>query len=72
VTRGGGGVEFFFGKVHEQNREFQLHVSGKGKRQVRTFLAKFSLNVFVSYFLSYVERIIMYFSFKRQQVYLLF
>ena len=45
-------------------REFKLHVSGNGKRQVRIFLAKFSLNVFVSYFLSCVERIIMYFSFK--------
>ena len=45
-------------------REFKLHVSGNGKRQVRTFLAKFSLNVFVSYFLSCVERIIMYVSFK--------
>jgi hypothetical protein len=46
------------------NREFKLPVSGNGKRHVRTFLAKFSLNVFVSYFLSCVERIIMYFSFK--------
>jgi uncharacterized membrane protein len=45
-------------------REFKLHVSGNGKRQVRIFLAKFSLNVLVSYFLSCVERIIMYFSFK--------
>ena len=27
--------------------EFKIHVSGNGKRQVRTFLAKFSLNVFV-------------------------
>ena len=45
-------------------RELKLHVSGNGKRQVRTFLAKFSLNVFVSYLLSCVERIIMYFSFK--------
>ena len=45
-------------------REFKLRVSGNGKRQVRTFSAKFSLNVFVSYFLSCVERIIMYFSFK--------
>jgi hypothetical protein len=45
-------------------REFKLHVSGNGKRQVRIFLEKFSLNVFVWYFLSCVERIIMYFSFK--------
>jgi hypothetical protein len=45
-------------------REFKLHVSGNGKRQIRTFLAKYSLNVFVSYFISCVERIIMYFSFK--------
>ena len=56
-------------KVHYCNvfngiREFKLHVSGNGKRQVRNFLTKFSLNVFVSYFLSCVERIIMYFSFK--------
>jgi hypothetical protein len=48
----------------KSNREFKLHVSGNGKRQVRTFFAKFSLNVFVSHFLSCVERIIMYFSFK--------
>jgi hypothetical protein len=41
------------------------------KRQVRTFLAKFSLNVFVSYFLSCVERISMNCSFKTQ-VHLLF
>jgi hypothetical protein len=46
------------------NREFKLRVSGNGKRQVRTFFAKFSLNVFVSYFLSCVERIIMHCSFK--------
>jgi hypothetical protein len=45
-------------------REFKLHVSGNGKRQVRIFMAKFSLKIFVSYFLSSVERIIMYFSFK--------
>jgi hypothetical protein len=49
----------------------KLHVSGNGKRQIQIFLAKFSLNVFVSYFLSCVERIIMYFSLK-QQVNLLF
>jgi hypothetical protein len=48
----------------QYNREFKLHVSGNGKRQVRTVLAKFSLNVFVSYFLSCVERIIMHCSFK--------
>jgi hypothetical protein len=52
---------------------FKLHVSGNGKRQVQILLAKFSLNVFVSYFLSCVERIIMYFSFTvKQQVHLLF
>jgi hypothetical protein len=45
-------------------REFKLHISGKSKPQVRTFLAKFSLNVFVSYFLSCVERISMHCSFK--------
>jgi hypothetical protein len=45
-------------------REFKLRVSGNGKRQVRTFLAKFPLNVFVSYFLSCVERIVMHCSFK--------
>jgi hypothetical protein len=58
----------FYGQIQKVwdfcNREFKLHVSGNGKRQARTFLAKFSLNVFVSYFLSCVERIIMYFSFK--------
>jgi hypothetical protein len=53
-----------FPKEDFNNREFKLHVSGNGKRQVRIFLAKFSLNVFVSYFLSSVERIIIYFSFK--------
>jgi hypothetical protein len=52
------------GRETKVNREFKLHVSGNGKRQVRTFLAKFSLNVFLAYFLSCVERIIMYFSFK--------
>jgi hypothetical protein len=45
-------------------RKFKLHVSGNSKRQVRNFLAKFSLNVFVSYLLSCVERIIMDCSFK--------
>ena len=45
-------------------REFKLRVSGNGKLQIRTFLAKFSLNVFVSYFLSCVERIVMHCSFK--------
>jgi hypothetical protein len=45
------------------NREFKLHVSRNGKRQVRTFLVKCSY-VFVSYFLSYVERVIMHCSFK--------
>jgi hypothetical protein len=53
-------------------REFKLHVSGNGKRQVRTCLAKFPLNVFVSYFLSCVERIIMYFSFKRTSSFTLY
>jgi hypothetical protein len=51
------------GNVKLKIREFKLHVSGNGKRQIRIFLAKFSLNVFVSYFLSGVERIIVYFSF---------
>jgi hypothetical protein len=54
------------------NREFKLHVSGNGKRQVRTFLANFSLNVFVSYFLSCVKRIIMFISVLKQQVHSLF
>ena len=44
--------------------EFKLHVSGNGKRQVRTFLTKLSMNVSVSYFFSCVERLIIYFSFK--------
>jgi hypothetical protein len=44
-------------------REFKLYVSGNGERQVRTLLAKFSLNVFVSYFLSCAKRIIMHCSF---------
>ena len=46
------------------SREFKLRVSGNGKRHVRTFFAKFSLNVLVSYFLSCVERIVMHCSFK--------
>jgi hypothetical protein len=45
-------------------REFKLQVSMNGKWQVQTFLAKFSSNVFVSYFLSCIERIITNFSFK--------
>jgi hypothetical protein len=54
------------------SREFKLHVSGNGKRQVRTFLAKFSLYGFVSYFLFCVERIIICISVLKQQVHLLF
>jgi hypothetical protein len=46
------------------NREFKLRVSGNGKRQIRTFFAKFPLKVFVSYFLSCVERINMHCSFQ--------
>jgi hypothetical protein len=49
---------------HTVNREFKLRVSGKGKRQIRTFFAKFPLNVFVSYFLSCVKTIVMHCSFK--------
>jgi hypothetical protein len=49
----------------KDNREFKLRVSGYGKRQIRTFFySKFPLNVFVSYFLSCVERIVMHCSFK--------
>jgi hypothetical protein len=45
-------------------REFKLRVSENGKRQIRTFFAKFPLNVFISYFLACVERIVMHRSFK--------
>jgi hypothetical protein len=58
--------------VHILGSLIKLHVSGNGKRQVRTFLAKFSLNVFVSYFLSCVERIIMYFTFKTASLFTLY
>jgi hypothetical protein len=51
-------------QVAEGIREFKLRVSGNGKRQVRNFLAKFSLNVFVSYFHSCVERIVIHCSLK--------
>jgi hypothetical protein len=57
-------ARFWLCKHQQVNREFKLHVSGNGKRQVRSFWAKLSLNLFVSYFLSCVERIIMYFSCK--------
>ena len=47
----------------QNNREFKVHVSGNGKRQVRTFLATL-LNVFVSYFLSRAKRITVHCCFK--------
>jgi hypothetical protein len=40
-------------------KEFKLHVSRKQQTAGSNFLVKFSLNVFVSYFLSCVERISM-------------
>ena len=54
------------------NRELKLRVSGNGKRQVRTFLAKFSLNVFVSYFHVCVERIVMHCRFKIASLFTLY
>jgi hypothetical protein len=66
VERLGRKAKTYYARLMFQNREFKLHVSGNGKRQVRIFLAnsEFSLKVFVSYFLSCVERIVMHFIFK--------
>jgi hypothetical protein len=62
-----------YGEHHQmENREFKLGVSGNGKRQFRTFFAKFSLNVLVSYFLSCVERIVMHCSSKTASYFILY
>ena len=59
-------------EVAQKHQGVKLHVSGNGKRHVRNFLAKVSLNVFVSYFLSCVERIIMHCSFKKASSFTLY